>query len=157
MLYTALTLFSLTFAAYIFLNSKSHSTVPELRERTGVLANDPEWPATKANIEKLLADLNARPGDVKTMLRLAAAFMQEGRVTGDYSYYNKTALDLVNQALAKLKMPSPRKNGPRAVWQALSTVKSAERESKDISETYITCASALSGLLENARKENSGN
>lgn len=100
-LYTTLTLFSLAFAAYIFLNGKTHAIAPELKERQGVLANDPAWPATKANIEKLLADHKAKPGDVKTMLLLAKEFMQEGRVTGDYSYYNKTALDLVNQAMVK--------------------------------------------------------
>lgn len=100
-LYAALTVFSLVFAAFIFFNGKNKSTFPELKDRSGVLAQDPEWAAVKANYTKICQELEAKPEDKKTMLQLAKTFMQEGRVTGDFSYYNKAALDVVDLVLKK--------------------------------------------------------
>ena len=42
-LHALLTVFSLVFAAFIFVNGKDKSAFPELKNRTGALANDPEW------------------------------------------------------------------------------------------------------------------
>lgn len=98
-LYSMLTVFSLVFAAFIFFNGKEKSKFPELKERSGVLAKDPEWPTVKANYEKLVQELDLKPGDKKTTLQLAKTFMQEGRVTGNFSYYNKAALDMVDLVL----------------------------------------------------------
>lgn len=100
-LYAALTVCSLAFAAFIFLNGTSKSTLPELRERTGALADDPAWPIVKAEVAKLQTELQAKPGDARTLLQLAKAFMQEGRVTGEFTYYNKAALTLIGQVLTK--------------------------------------------------------
>jgi len=98
-LYAVLTMFSLVFAAFIFFNGKDKSDFPELKDRAGILAQDPEWPAVKANYEKLRKELSQKPNDKKIILQLAKTFMQEGRVTGNFSYYNKAALDLVDQVL----------------------------------------------------------
>lgn len=100
-LYAALTVFSLVFAAFIFFNGKNKSTFPELKDRSGVLAQDPEWAMVKANYTKICQELEAKPEDKKTLLQLAKTFMQEGRVTGDFSYYNKAALDMVDLVLKK--------------------------------------------------------
>ncbi len=100
-LYALLTVFSLVFAAFIFFNGKNKPAFPELKDRTGVLAKDPEWPAVKTNYEKLLQELKTKPEDKKTLLQLAKTFMQEGRVTGNFSYYNKAALDIVDLVLKK--------------------------------------------------------
>jgi tetratricopeptide (TPR) repeat protein len=100
-LYAVLTVFSLVFAAFIFFNGKNKSTLPELKDRSGVLAQDPEWATVKANYTKICQELEAKPEDKKTMLQLAKTFMQEGRVTGDFSYYNKAALDMVDLVLKK--------------------------------------------------------
>lgn len=100
-LYGALSVFCLVFAAFIFFNGKSKPNLPQLHERKGALAESPEWPAVKSKIEGLLADLEKKPNDVKTQLLLAKEFMQEGRVTGDYSYYNKAALELLRGVLAQ--------------------------------------------------------
>jgi len=100
-LYAFLTVFSLVFAAFIFFNGKNKSAFPELKDRMGVLAQDPEWPTVKANYEKLCQELEAKPEDKKVMLQLAKTFMQEGRVTGNFSYYNKAALDMVDLVLKK--------------------------------------------------------
>lgn len=100
-LYAALTVFSLVFAAFIFFNGKNKSTFPELKDRSGVLAQDPEWAIVKANYTKICQELETKPEDKKTLLQLAKTFMQEGRVTGDFSYYNKAALDMVDLVLKK--------------------------------------------------------
>lgn len=100
-LYVMLTVFSLVFAAFIVMNGKDKSAFPELKERTGVLANDPEWATVKATYAKLRKELEAKPEDKKTLLQLAKTFMQEGRVTGNFSYYNKAALDMVDMVLKK--------------------------------------------------------
>ena len=100
-LYGALVLFCTVSTAFIFVNGKTKETLPVLKERTGALAASPEWEATQAKVSKLLADLKAKPGDAQTKLLLAKEFMQEGRVTGNYSYYNKAALGLINKTLEK--------------------------------------------------------
>ena len=100
-LYGALVVVCAAFAAFIFINGKNKSTLPEFKDRTGVLANAPEWAETKIRVAKILTDLKAKPEDAKNQLLLAKEFMQEGRMTGDYSYYNKAALDLINNVLAK--------------------------------------------------------
>jgi len=100
-LYGALILCCAAFAAFIFLNGKGKSTLPELKERQGALAEAPEWATTQANYNKLTAELKTKPTEAKALLQLAKVFMQEARVTGDYTYYNQAALDMINSVLAK--------------------------------------------------------
>ncbi|MBL7825369.1 MAG: tetratricopeptide repeat protein [Saprospiraceae bacterium] len=99
LLYPALVVFCLTFAAFIFLNGKSKVGIPELKQRAGALANAPEWAETQITYEALLAELNKKPDDPKTTLQLAKTFMNEGRATGDFSYYNASALELIEKVL----------------------------------------------------------
>ncbi len=101
LLYGILVSTCLVFAAFIVVKGKDKTQLPEIKERTGALAAAAEWPTTKARVEKLIADLGKKPGDPKTSLLLAKEMMQEGRATGDFSYYNKTALDLIRDVLGK--------------------------------------------------------
>jgi tetratricopeptide (TPR) repeat protein len=101
LLYSTLVLSCVLFAAFIFMNGKSKSVYPELRQRQGVLANAAEWPIRQETFRKLLSDLKSRPNDPKLQLQLAREYMQEGRVTGNYGYYNKSALDMINVVLQK--------------------------------------------------------
>ncbi|MEO6759473.1 MAG: tetratricopeptide repeat protein [Saprospiraceae bacterium] len=100
-LYGALVVVCAAFAGFIFLNGKNKSTLPEFKERTGVLAKAPEWPETQKRVAKILADLKLKPEDPKSQLLLAKEFLQEGRMTGDNSYYNKAALEIIDHVLAK--------------------------------------------------------
>ena len=86
-------------AAAIFYFKKPISKTPEFRERTGSLAAGKEWLNTKAAIEGLLAKLRANPDDQKSRLLLAQAYMQEARVTGQHSYYDGAAMELLEQVL----------------------------------------------------------
>ncbi|MEI6409678.1 MAG: hypothetical protein WCR52_09870, partial [Bacteroidota bacterium] len=90
-LYGALVLLCVTFSAFILAKGKDKVAYPVLKERTGALANDPEWLKTKKSVETLYSTLDKKPNDTKTMLLLVKEFMQEARATGNFSYYNKAA------------------------------------------------------------------
>jgi pentatricopeptide repeat protein len=66
----------------------------------GTYAMSAEWLNTKAAIEGLQADLAANPEDVKVMVQLAQAYIQEGRNTGDHAYYDKATLEMTDKVLA---------------------------------------------------------
>lgn len=100
-LYSLLVLFCVSVAGFIFLNGKSKVTFPMLKERVGALATSKEWEITKEAVAKINHDLQSKPEDAQLLLSLAKEFMQEGRITGDYSYYNKASLDLINGVLNK--------------------------------------------------------
>lgn len=71
-----------------------------LQERKGALAATPEWTSTKSNARALLAALEKNPSDTKSSLALAALFIQEARVTGNFVYYDMAAMKWVNRVLA---------------------------------------------------------
>ena len=73
--------------------------MPALKERHGDLAAGGEWLNTKAAIQGLLAKLRTNPNDQKSRLLLAQAYMQEGRVTGDHTYYDAAAMKLLEDVL----------------------------------------------------------
>ena len=98
-LYPALLLVFGGLAAAIFLFKKPDMRVPALMERHGDLAAGGEWLNTKAAIEGLQAKLRSDPGDQKSRLLLAQAYMQEGRVTGNHPYYDGAAMGLLEEVL----------------------------------------------------------
>lgn len=98
-LYATLSFCCLLFAAFIFINGKGKTTIPALKERSESLAQSQEWPTVKAEYENLLAVCKKQPEDKTTLLKLAKTFMQEGRVTGNYAYYNQAALEMVDHVL----------------------------------------------------------
>ena len=86
--------------AAIFIFKKPEVRLPPLKERTGKLALGGEWVNTKNAIQSLLADLRQNPNDHESQLLLAQAYMQEGRVTGDHTYYDSAAMGLLDKVLA---------------------------------------------------------
>jgi len=97
-LYPALLLtFGLAVLAIIFFKKQGPPGLPEPKDRTGRLALGGEWVNTKASMQGLLAKLRANPGDQKSRLLLAEAYMQEGRVTGNHPYYDAAAVELLQQ------------------------------------------------------------
>jgi len=70
-----------------------------LLERKGQLAQLPEWPATKEKAANLIAVVRDQPTDAKSRLALASVYIQEGRVTGKYDYYNEAAMLYIEEAL----------------------------------------------------------
>ena len=70
-----------------------------LLERKGDAALLPEWAATKEKAKSLIAVVRDQPQDVKSRLALASLYIQEGRVTGKYDYYNEAAMIYIDEAL----------------------------------------------------------
>lgn len=70
-----------------------------LQPRKGALASLPEWAATRSQATTLSKALKEDPSDTKSALALAALFVQEARVTGNYSYYDLAAMKQVDHVL----------------------------------------------------------
>ncbi len=70
-----------------------------LLERKGALANSAEWKQVKHTSDSLLALIKDNPTDSKSQLRLAALYIQEARVTGNYAYYDIAAMKYIDDVL----------------------------------------------------------
>jgi tetratricopeptide (TPR) repeat protein len=71
-----------------------------LQERKGSAALLPEWATTKTNGDKLIRIVRETPTDIKSTLALAALYIQEARVTGNYTYYDGAATKYIGDVLA---------------------------------------------------------
>lgn len=71
-----------------------------LVERKGPGAPGKEWIALNGKAEQYRQAISNDPGDTKSALALAALFIQEARISGNYAYYDKAAMKTVNDVLA---------------------------------------------------------
>jgi len=71
-----------------------------LVDRTGPLAEGPEWKNVQAKAKNLMAAIDKDPSDTASKIKLAALFIQEARITGNYVYYDVAAMKYVNDILA---------------------------------------------------------
>ncbi|MCX6275426.1 MAG: tetratricopeptide repeat protein [Bacteroidetes bacterium] len=98
--YASLLLISLfAVLTVLILVYRKPAPVYTLIERKNV--NDAEWDNSKQAIENLLAAIRTNPGDLKSKLKLAYAYIQEGRTSGNHAYYDKAALSLCDEILDK--------------------------------------------------------
>lgn len=89
---------------FIFVNFKKkekEATSYELKERNGLQAKSNEYITARASADRLKLAIEENPDDKKTMLGLAAIYIKEARVSGDYMYYDMAALQQVNKVLNK--------------------------------------------------------
>ena len=105
-LYLVLVIFFVSVVAIIIIKYKStkssqESKIYSLLDRTGPDAISSEWKELRDRVSKDSAALGTEPLNVKANLDLVAAFIQEGRVTGNHVYYDKAALKHVNDVLKK--------------------------------------------------------
>jgi Tfp pilus assembly protein PilF len=56
---------------------------------------------TKQAVESLIEKVRKDPKDLKSKIQLAQGYIQEGRITGDYNYYDVAALKLLDDVLEK--------------------------------------------------------
>lgn len=99
-LYLILVAFTaILFVLILIFSKKPIKEIPSFKERTGSIALSGEWTNTKQVIEGLLATLQANPEDNKSKLKLAEAYIQEARITGDHAYYDKAALELLDDVI----------------------------------------------------------
>ena len=84
----------------IIKNHNKEQTQLGLKPRAARLAQAADWPETKTKADGLFQKINTNPKDSKSALQLASIYIQEARITGDHVYYDKAAMQLVNQVLA---------------------------------------------------------
>src|ERR1700683_1301354 len=87
------------FCAIFFKYKNSEANSYSLLERKGAVGDKREWELTQNYAATLLQSLSKNPADAKSSLALAAIFIQEARVTGNYVYYDKAAMKCVNNVL----------------------------------------------------------
>lgn len=103
-IYPLMILLFCTFLAFVLFRFKSkelleEQTFYELQARKGILANTPEWAATRNTFETLSRAIRENPDDKKSAIGLATMFIQEARITGNYAYYDQAALKQINHVL----------------------------------------------------------
>lgn len=98
--YISLVGFTAVFFIIILIFSKNpEDKIPPFKERTGTIALGSEWLNSKKAMEGLLAAIAQNPKDYKSMIALTQAYIQESRTTGDYAYYDKAGLELLDKVL----------------------------------------------------------
>jgi tetratricopeptide (TPR) repeat protein len=105
-IYSVLLLLLIITSAFVIINNagkgdKKKVVSYELLPRKNSLAYTAEWATIKNNFSVLSHKIKANPSDIKSMIALAALYIQEGRVTGNFNYYNAAATKLVDDVLAK--------------------------------------------------------
>jgi tetratricopeptide (TPR) repeat protein len=100
-LYSTLIAGTVIFFVVILVFSKKEEGIPGYVEPKGAYAASPEWLNAKKEMDGYLLKLQANPGDVKTLLKLTDAYINESRVTGNHAYYDRAALKLTDMILQK--------------------------------------------------------
>ena len=72
-----------------------------LQERAGAAALLPEWAATKTKGAELIRIVRESPEDTKSAIALATVYIQEARVTGNYTYYDAAAMKYIEDVLVR--------------------------------------------------------
>ena len=92
-------------AAVLFIISKgaAKNNPPssyKLLPRKHSLTYTAEWETVKNNVSVLQQKIESNSSDTRSMIALAAIYIQEGRTTENFSYYNAAAMKLVDNVLA---------------------------------------------------------
>ena len=102
-IYVLLIAFFFTISAFVVIRYNLHKS--ELNNRAYPLiqredaATSAEWQRTKATSEQLIKQIEYNPNDTKTAIALATMYIQEGRITANYIYYDAAAMKYINRIL----------------------------------------------------------
>jgi tetratricopeptide (TPR) repeat protein len=102
--YPFLFIFFIASVGFIVMKQQRNERIKEtivytLLPRKGMLTKTDEWINTKKNIDILQKKITADPADTKSIIALANYFILEARATGNYAYYDKAAMKLVNDII----------------------------------------------------------
>ena len=75
--------------------------ISELLSRNAVISQMEEWKLVKTKFEAIQKRIKENPSDIKSLLALTSLYIQEGRASGNLSYYNEAAMKCVNEILKK--------------------------------------------------------
>lgn len=93
-------------------------TVPPLLERTATIGSDEEKGRIDSFYKKAVTALEKNPEDMQQYVNLASVYINEGRITGNNSYYDNAAMKVLN------KVTDNRTGNKDITFQALN-IKSA--------------------------------
>jgi len=104
--YSALLVLFVAASAFVFTKVTNHKNkietiYTELLPRKTSLNYAAEWTTVKNNVDVLIQKIEINPSDIKSLLALTAQYIQEGRNTGNFNYYNEAALKCINAVLEK--------------------------------------------------------
>ena len=104
--YSALLIVFVAASAFVLTRVKNHNSkveaiYTELLPRKTSLTYAAEWATVKNNVDVLIKKIEINPSDIKSLLALTAQYIQEGRNTGNFNYYNEAALKCINAVLEK--------------------------------------------------------
>jgi len=94
-----LTVCALLLTSIFVFSKEPKKTMPAPKERNGAIALTAEWLNTKEVIKGLVEAIESDPANNGAKLQLARAYIQESRITGDHAYYDKAALELLNDVV----------------------------------------------------------
>ena len=75
---------------------KNEARIYELLPRNNSSVNYADWITVKNNASTLLAKISANGNDLVSKLKLCGLYLQEARISGNYTYYDMAAMKLVN-------------------------------------------------------------
>ena len=98
--YILLLLFFVTLIATIVFTRKKEVDLSQLKPQIGIVSTSSEWINTQNAISGMEGQLKRNPHNSSEIkLKLAQAYIQQGRVTGEHSYYDALSFALVNEVL----------------------------------------------------------
>lgn len=103
-IYAALLVLIVATSAFVLIrrhHSKFENVYSELLPRKTSIGYAAEWAVVKNNVDVLIRKLEVNPNDIKSLLALTAQYIQEGRTTGNFDYYNEAAFKCINKILDK--------------------------------------------------------
>jgi len=80
---------------------ENEARIYELLPRNNSSVNYADWITVKNNASTLLAKISANGNDLVSKLKLSGLYLQEARISGNYTYYDMAAMKLVNDVLKK--------------------------------------------------------
>ncbi|MGN6531939.1 MAG: tetratricopeptide repeat protein, partial [Ginsengibacter sp.] len=103
-IYRLLIVFFFCMAAFVVIlynirQSKLKNATYPLLERKGISATSVEWQGNKTTAQRLIDNLKYNPKDTKSAIALSGLYIQEGRITGNYVYYDAAAMKYINAVL----------------------------------------------------------
>jgi len=106
LIYSGIILFFLAAVGFIIIrqNRKTEeksARLYDLQPRKNISHQHGEWVETRTKATMLMEALRKNPADIKSSIAMAALFLQEARITGNYVYYDKAALRYVDNVLAQ--------------------------------------------------------
>ena len=81
--------------------SMQESELFEIIPRKGNSMQLPEWALSKKMSAGLIQKIKENPSDIKSLVGLAAIYLQEARSSGNFAYYDKAALNCIHAILKK--------------------------------------------------------